>query len=63
LPIVDAYGALAGWMHRVRADLAGWDENSEWWRVWLRWSVALCGLVGRPSPMVTTDGFLTICWY
>ena len=23
LPIVDAYAALAGWMHRVCADLAG----------------------------------------
>jgi hypothetical protein len=23
---IDVYAALAGWMHRVCADLAGWDE-------------------------------------
>jgi hypothetical protein len=37
---VDAYAALAGWMHPVCADLAGWDKNSVWWRVGLRWFVA-----------------------
>jgi phosphatidylethanolamine-binding protein (PEBP) family uncharacterized protein len=25
---IDVYVALAGWMHRVCADLAGWDEIS-----------------------------------
>ena len=51
---VDAYAALAGWMHRVCADLAGCYENPVWCPVRLGWSVALCGHVGRPSPMVTT---------
>ncbi len=40
LPLVDAYPPLAGWMHRVCADLAGWDENPVWFSVRLRWSVA-----------------------
>ena len=54
LPIVDACAALAGWMHRVCADLAGGYENPVRYPVRLSWSVALCGHVGRPSPMVTT---------
>ena len=33
---VDAYAALAGWMYRVRADLAGCHENSDWCPVRLR---------------------------
>ena len=37
---IDVYPPLAGWMHRVCADLAGWDENSVWFSVRLRWSVA-----------------------
>ena len=60
---VDAYAALAGWMHRVCADLAGCYEIPVCCLVRLGWSVALPGHVGRPSPMVTTDGFLTVCWY
>ena len=59
---VDAFAALAGWMHRVCADLAGCYEIPVWSLVRLRWFVALPGHVGRPSPMVTTDGFLTVCW-
>ena len=54
---VDAYAALAGWMHRVCADLAGCYENSDWCPVRLGWFVALPGHVGRPSPMVTTGLF------
>ncbi|MFN7830232.1 MAG: hypothetical protein ACK5NX_03445 [Armatimonadota bacterium] len=27
LPFVDVYTPLAGWMHRMCADVAGWDEN------------------------------------
>ena len=57
-----AHAALAGWMHRVCADLAGCYEIPVWSLVRLRWFVALPGHVGRPSPMVTTDGFLTVCW-
>ena len=37
---IEVCDALAGWMHRVCADLAGWDENSVWFSVRLRWSVA-----------------------
>ena len=44
-------------MHRVRADLAGCNENSVCWMLRLRWLVACCGYVGRPSPMVTTGLF------
>jgi hypothetical protein len=28
LLLIDVNAALAGWMHRVCADLAGWDEIS-----------------------------------
>ena len=28
LLFIDVDSALAGWMHRVCADLAGWDETS-----------------------------------
>ena len=28
LSFIDVYTSLAGWMHRVCADLAGWDEIS-----------------------------------
>ena len=45
---------LAGWMHRVCADLAGCYEIPVWCLVRLRWFVGLRGHVGRPSPMVTT---------
>ncbi len=31
LPFLDAYAALAGWMDRVRADLAECNENSDYW--------------------------------
>jgi hypothetical protein len=58
---VDVDAALAGWMHRVRADLAGCNENSDYWMLRLRWLVACCGYVGRPSPMVTTGLLVTIC--
>jgi hypothetical protein len=34
LAFVDVNAALAGWMHRVCADLAGCYENSVWY--WLR---------------------------
>ena len=54
LPMVDAHAALAGWMHRVCADLAGCYETSVWCLVRLGWFVAQPGHVGRPSPMVTT---------
>ena len=54
LPIVDVHVALAGWLHRVCADLAGCYEIPIWCLVRLRWFVALRGHVGRPSPMVTT---------
>jgi hypothetical protein len=54
---VDANAALAGWMHCVRADLAGCYENPVWCLVRLRWFVTECGLVGRPSPTVTTGSF------
>ena len=57
LPIVDAYAALAGWMHRVCADLAGCYEIPVWCLVRLCWFVALPVHVGRPSPMVTTGLF------
>ncbi len=50
---VDAHTALAGWMHRVCADLAGCYENPVCRLVRLRLFVALSGHVGRPSPMVT----------
>jgi hypothetical protein len=53
LPILDVHAALAGWMHRVCADLAGCCETSVWCVVRLRLFVALPGPVGRPSPMVT----------
>ena len=36
---VDVYTALAGWMHRVCADLAGCYETSDCWMVRLRWFV------------------------
>ena len=39
LAIIDVYTALARWMHRVCADLAGWDETSVWCSVRLRWFV------------------------
>ena len=61
---VDAYAALAAWMHRVCADLAGCYEIPICCLVRLGWSVALPGHVGRPSPMVTTGlcriDFLTL---
>jgi hypothetical protein len=59
---IDVNPPLAGWMHRMCADLAGWDENSVWFSVRLGWFHALSGPVGRPSPMVTTGCFETICW-
>ena len=37
---VDAYAALAGWMHRVCADLAGCYETSVLSMVRLGWCVA-----------------------
>ena len=37
---VDAYAALAGWMYRVRADLAGCYEIPVWCLVRLGWLVA-----------------------
>ena len=49
----DVNAALAGWMHRVCADLAGCYGNSVWCSVRLCLFVALRGHVGRPSPMVT----------
>ena len=52
-PIADANAALAGWMHRVCADLAGCYETSVLPMVRLCWFVALPVPVGRPSPMVT----------
>ena len=51
---VDAYAALAGWMHRVCADLAGCYENPVRYPVRLGWFVVLPVHVGRPYPMVTT---------
>ena len=39
LPSVDAYAALAGWMHRVCAELAGCHENPVCWMLRLRWLV------------------------
>ena len=39
-PITDVYAPLAGWMHRVCADLAGCYANSGMCRVRLRWFVA-----------------------
>jgi hypothetical protein len=54
---VDVHAALAGWMHRVCADLAGCYENSVCRSVRLRWFVTIRGYVGRPSPMVTTGLF------
>ena len=54
LPFIDVNAALAGWMHRVRADLAGCYENSGLCLVRLGWFHALSGPVGRPSPMVMT---------
>ena len=54
---VDAYAALAGWMHRVCADLAGCYEIPGWCLVRLCWFDALPVHVGRPSPMVTTGLF------
>ena len=29
LSLIDVNAPLAGWMHRVCADLAGWDEKSD----------------------------------
>ena len=40
LLFIDAYAALAGWMHRVCADLAGCYENTNWCSVRLGWLVA-----------------------
>ena len=40
LPIVFAYAALAGWMDRVRADLAECNGNSDYWMHRLRWFIA-----------------------
>ena len=40
LTFVDGNAALAGWMHRVRADLAGCYETSDCWMVRLGWFVA-----------------------
>jgi hypothetical protein len=40
LLFIDVNNALAGWMHRMCADLAGCYENSVWCSVRLRWSVA-----------------------
>jgi len=37
---IDVNPPLAGWMHRMCADLAGWDENSVWFSVRLRLFVA-----------------------
>ncbi len=54
---LDVDAALAGWMHRVRADLAGCYENPVGCLVRLRWLVACCRYVGRPSAMVTTGLF------
>ena len=54
LPFIDVNAALAGWMHRVCADLAGCYENSGLCLVRLGWFHALSGPVGRPSPMVMT---------
>ena len=39
-PITDVYAPLAGWMHRVCADLAGSYKNSVWYWVRLRLYVA-----------------------
>jgi len=39
LLFVDVNAALAGWMHRVCADLAGCYETSDYWMVRLRWFV------------------------
>ncbi len=39
LPSLDAYAALAGWMHRVCAELAGCYETSDYWMLRLRWFV------------------------
>jgi len=50
---VDVHAALAGWMHRVFADLAGCYENPVLCLVRLGKAVTLAGYVGRPSPMVT----------
>ncbi len=36
----DAHAALAGWMHRVCAELAGCYENPVWCRVRLGWFVS-----------------------
>ncbi len=47
----------------ISIDLAGWDENSVWFSVRLGWFHALSGPVGRPSPMVTTGGFFTVCLF
>jgi hypothetical protein len=63
LSFIDVNTALAGWMHRVCADLAGCYENPDWCWVRLCWLDASYGPVGRPSPMVTTGGFLTVCWF
>jgi hypothetical protein len=52
MPFADVHAALAGWLHRVCADLAGCWETSVLCLVRLRWLVALPGHVGRPSPMV-----------
>jgi hypothetical protein len=40
LPLIDIDVALAGWMHRVCADLAGCYETSDCWMLRLGWSVA-----------------------
>mgnify|MGYP006205916233 CR=1 FL=1 len=40
LVTIDVYAALAGWMHRVCADLAGCYENPVWYSVRLRLLVA-----------------------
>ena len=37
---IDVIPPLAGWMHHVCADLAGWYENSVWYWVRLRLFVA-----------------------
>ena len=57
MSIADVHAALAGWLHRVCADLAGCWETSVLCLVRLRLFVALPGHVWRPSPMVTTGLF------
>ena len=61
MSIADVHAALAGWMHRVCADLAGCWETSVLCLVRLGSAVTLAGYVGRPYPMVTM-GLCGIDW-